>query len=223
MPTGARTVVHIQHRQVGLVRDVSDDHAIDIRRHVMSQHDGRLGECAGLDLNPSVISTLRCGEVDNHNLACLELRRYGNVHDAGSPRASPSRGQVYCLPTGRSLDLTRAIGRADCDERRGLSSDARPVLLSEEVRDLLDWSEAPFLLATVGDLVQIRIVGDDPRREIGGRSRGRAQPTAPSICNSIRRFNSRAYSIGNSRAMGSTKPRTIIAMASSSSSPRDIR
>ena len=49
------------------------------------------------------------------------------------------------------------------------------------------------------------------------------QPTAPSICSSIRRLSSRAYSIGSSLAMGSTKPRTIIAIASSSVMPRDIR
>src|SRR5699024_6459447 len=52
---------------------------------------------------------------------------------------------------------------------------------------------------------------------------GRHQPTAPSICSSIRRFSSRAYSMGSSRAMGSMNPRTIIAMASVSSMPRLIR
>ena len=52
---------------------------------------------------------------------------------------------------------------------------------------------------------------------------GRHQPTAPSICSSISRLSSRAYSIGSSRAIGSMKPRTIIAMASSSVMPRDIR
>src|SRR5262249_56371773 len=34
------------------------------------------------------------------------------------------------------------------------------------------------------------------------------QPTAPSICSSISRFSSSAYSIGSSRAIGSTHPRT---------------
>ena len=55
-----------------------------------------------------------------------------------------------------------------------------------------------------------------------GRARS-AQPTAPSIWSSIRRLSSRAYSIGSSLAIGSTKPRTIIAIASSCSMPRDIR
>ena len=36
-------------------------------------------------------------------------------------------------------------------------------------------------------------------------------------------FSSMAYSMGSSRAMGSMKPRTIIAMASSSGIPRLIR
>ena len=52
---------------------------------------------------------------------------------------------------------------------------------------------------------------------------GRRQPTAPSICSSMSRLSSSAYSIGSSRAMGSTKPRTIIAIASSSSMPRLMR
>ena len=57
----------------------------------------------------------------------------------------------------------------------------------------------------------------------GVRRGGRHQPTAPSICSSMRRLSSRAYSMGSSRAMGSTNPRTIIAMASVSVMPRDIR
>jgi hypothetical protein len=64
------------------------------------------------------------------------------------------------------------------------------------------------------------------RRPSDGRPRGADwghYPTAPSICSSISRFSSRAYSIGSSRAIGSTKPRTIIAIASSSSIPRLIR
>ncbi len=53
--------------------------------------------------------------------------------------------------------------------------------------------------------------------------RGPAQPTAPSICSSISRLSSSAYSMGSSLAMGSTKPRTIIAIASNSLRPRLIR
>ena len=62
----------------------------------------------------------------------------------------------------------------------------------------------------------------DPRAARGPGART-AQPTAPSICSSISRLSSSAYSIGSSLAIGSTKPRTIIAIASSSSMPRLIR
>ena len=51
----------------------------------------------------------------------------------------------------------------------------------------------------------------------------RHQPTAPCICSSISRFSSSAYSIGSSRAIGSTKPRATVAAASSSVMPRLIR
>ena len=50
-----------------------------------------------------------------------------------------------------------------------------------------------------------------------------AQPTEPSICSWISRFISTAYSSGSSFVIGSTKPETIIALASASESPRLIR
>jgi hypothetical protein len=54
-----------------------------------------------------------------------------------------------------------------------------------------------------------------------GRVHG--QPTDPSISSSIRRLSSTAYSSGSSLAIGSMKPRTIIAIASSSGIPRLVR
>ena len=51
----------------------------------------------------------------------------------------------------------------------------------------------------------------------------RRQPTDPSICSWIRRFISTAYSSGSSLVIGSTKPETIIALASASERPRDMR
>jgi len=50
-----------------------------------------------------------------------------------------------------------------------------------------------------------------------------AYPTEPSICSSIRRFISTAYSMGSSRTSGSIKPLTIIVLASASLSPRLVR
>src|SRR3954466_76448 len=49
------------------------------------------------------------------------------------------------------------------------------------------------------------------------------QPTEPSTCSWISRFISTAYSSGSSFVIGSTKPDTIIALASASVSPRDMR
>src|SRR5437667_640298 len=51
----------------------------------------------------------------------------------------------------------------------------------------------------------------------------RRHPTEPSICSWIRRFISTAYSIGSSFTIGSMKPETIIAAASSLPMPRLIR
>jgi hypothetical protein len=45
----------------------------------------------------------------------------------------------------------------------------------------------------------------------------------PSICSSISRFISTAYSIGSSLTIGSMKPLTMSLEASSSSMPCDVR
>ena len=84
-------------------------------------------------------------------------------------------------------------------------------------RSARDWSGTNAATG-VGVRVLTRTAG-----EPGGLLQQRHQPTAPSICSSMSRLSSRAYSMGSSRAMGSTNPRTIIAMASSSVSPRDWR
>ncbi len=52
---------------------------------------------------------------------------------------------------------------------------------------------------------------------------GPIQPIEPSICSSISRLSSTAYSIGSSLVTGSMKPLTIIFEASSSSRPRLCR
>ena len=74
--------------------------------------------------------------------------------------------------------------------------------------------------------------GDDPfkkgRVERGswrgrGGAHGFGQPTEPSICSSISRFISTAYSMGSSLTSGSMNPPTIIVLASASVRPRLIR
>ena len=56
-----------------------------------------------------------------------------------------------------------------------------------------------------------------------GLGRRRTQPTDPSICSSIRRLHSTAYSIGSVRVIGSMKPFTTMPIAWLSESPRLIR
>ncbi len=51
----------------------------------------------------------------------------------------------------------------------------------------------------------------------------RRQPTEPSICSSIRRLHSTAYSIGRVRVIGSMKPLTTMPIACSCDRPRLIR
>ena len=52
---------------------------------------------------------------------------------------------------------------------------------------------------------------------------GGFQPTEPSICSSIRRLHSTAYSIGSIRVTGSMNPFTTMPVACSSESPRLMR
>src|SRR5690606_16064541 len=101
-------------------------------------------------------------------------------------------------------------------------------LTLEQGRQPLDRSEPPDLLATG----RHRVVGDvegsfgmqmTGHRGLDGLLDELTHPTAPSICISISRLSSNAYSIGSSLAIGSMKPRTIIAIASSSVRPRLIR
>ena len=63
-----------------------------------------------------------------------------------------------------------------------------------------------------------------PERQRGEEVFGTAhQPIDPSICSSISRLHSTAYSIGSVRVTGSMKPFTTMPMACSADSPRLIR
>ena len=62
-----------------------------------------------------------------------------------------------------------------------------------------------------------------PISNVKNNVRGDCYPTEPSICNSMSRFISTAYSIGSSLTSGSIKPLTIIVLASASESPRLCR
>jgi hypothetical protein len=65
--------------------------------------------------------------------------------------------------------------------------------------------------------------GDRTRAARPSKRRANGQPTEPSICSSIRRLHSTAYSIGSIFVIGSMKPFTIRPIACSSESPRDMR
>ena len=144
------------------------------------------------------------------------------------------------LADGHVLFVDRgAIGVTDRDGRL-------PARLEhvEELSDAVERRVAPIVLLALrrGEIVHI----ERARLPVGARRHGRRhrvrvvrirdgngdfsivrchgnQPTDPSICSSTKRFSSSAYSIGSSRLIGSTKPRTIMPMASFSSRPRLIR
>src|SRR5207342_3737661 len=102
----------------------------------------------------------------------------------------------------------------------------RPRVDVERVRvEAAEVREAPRLLAVGRDRERlVRRPGSlAGTRQPGGLGRRRHQPTEPSIWSWISRFISTAYSSGSSLVMGSTKPLTIIALASASVSPRDMR
>ncbi len=61
------------------------------------------------------------------------------------------------------------------------------------------------------------------RQGLPRRGDRRPQPTEPSICSSISRLHSTAYSIGSVRVIGSMKPLTTMPIACSSERPRLIR
>src|SRR5262249_51255879 len=142
------------------------------------------------------------------------------------------RRRLHGDALGRAVhaDLGGAVGR-----RRVVVQPAQPA----------HRGEPPVLLTPAGYLERLDVVGGEPlprprdghlagalfragelgrqAGDIPGRARNRhptCHPTLPSICSSMSRFSSSAYSMGSSRAIGSTKPRTTMAIASSSVSPR---
>src|SRR5437763_1938521 len=126
----------------------------------------------------------------------------------------------------RRVDVVHAQrepGRRRCE----LLPDARRI---EDVERHLAAAKLHVGLPLRLDLEAERAGVERPRPlPISGRNadcvdlRDRAQPTEPSIWSWISRFISTAYSSGSSLVIGSTKPLTIIALASASVSPRDMR
>ena len=142
---------------------------------------------------------LPAGTGDPDGLRRLRHRIHGEYVGRGDRRRTRR--------LGRELDT---LGQVEGDIERGEL--ARCTL--EQATEALERGEPPSLLAA--GRFREHIDNRCFRQEEG-------HPIEPSICSSISRLSSSAYSIGSSRAIGSTKPRTIIAIASSSVRPRLIR
>ena len=103
-------------------------------------------------------------------------------------------------------------------------TDGSPICWLEKCSQFPDRCEPPFFFATTGNPEVGYLSGENAWCKICCRcDSGSSHPTAPSIWSSMSRFSSIAYSMGSSRAIGSTNPRTIMAIASSSLSPRVMR
>ena len=169
-------------------------------------------------------------------------------HEGGADPGVVGGGRAPHHALGRgALDRDRAVVGGTLGEQRAHPVHRRepPVLLAargqREVGDVERRGAVGARLVRDRGPGAVRVLDEPVLAGLGGRcclrgngallrafsvrtvGRRGGQPTAPSICSSIRRFSSRAYSIGSSRAIGSMKPRTIIAIASSSLIPRDIR
>ncbi len=192
---------------------------------VEGDHHGCAGDCLGRDVDeehrPSSLVCPRGCEVDR-----LILR---DPFDRFGFRAAQADG-------GHSVVAVDGDREVAPGERRVAVQSAQAAQGSEPPRLFATGDRSVVGRICRADAMGVRTDADvsstDDRlaRVVSGRDRpvrcdwrGHSQPTAPSICSSISRLSSSAYSIGSSRAIGSMKPRTIIAIASSSVSPRLIR
>src|SRR4051794_18445031 len=136
------------------------------------------------------------------NATLFELgSRLGDVRHA--------QGDVRRVRRGERLPDVRRVDQIEADVLTQL--ELRPALVAGDLR------QAERLLVEPRRLLEIRDRDGDEVRPLDDH------PTEPSICSWISRFSSTAYSSGSSFVIGSTKPDTIIALASASESPRLIR
>ena len=140
------------------------------------------------------------------------------------------RQRHHDRPLGRRLVGVRAHRDVEVEVDHvlgGVVRTARRALERVEV-ERADRRELPARLALELGQREARRLGGGGlaalREELRlGDLRRSHQPIEPSICSSIRRFISTAYSIGSSLTIGSMKPLTISLPASSSERPCDIR
>ena len=238
--------------EVGGVTRHDGDELGELAGSPVVNDDGGPRVVAGADDDVRVCGrAVASGAVEDEADRLRQLGVGRNVHEEGlGGTCGGHRGRAVLR--GQDPELT-CLGEGDRGRRDTLGQlgrprrgGARPV--REEGGELLHRGEAPLLLTTLGNrevgevercgALGPRLLGNErahgvdvrlpatlrhPVCGLDKRVGNGHQPTAPSIWSSMRRLSSRAYSIGSSRAIGSMKPRTIIAMASSSAIPRDMR
>ena len=167
---------------------------------------------------PVTVTTTGSASAVSAGTSTVKTRRRGVPDPGADPvgRARSRTGRAPSRATGTRSAVTPP-GSLDLDVE-AVAGERRVVV---QALQPLERREPPDLLAPGRDRVVGQVEGTH-RVEVGGDIQAH-QPTAPSICSSISRLSSRAYSIGSSLAIGSMKPRTIIAIASSCSMPRDMR
>lgn len=145
------------------------------------------------------------------HLSTEPMHPYMCVH-VTLPRSLPSKARIG---DGNKFNTCLVLPR---------KTDGSPICWLEECSQFPDRCEPPFFFATIGDPEVGNLSGENAWCKICcWCDCGSSHPTAPSIWSSMSRFSSIAYSMGSSRAIGSTNPRTIMAIASSSLSPRVMR
>ena len=242
-------VVPFLQRHDGQVRAVArfDLHGLverSLRGTGVRQNDRGFGESTGANHEVLCTGTFDVCDVDAHG--CVELGLGRDLND-GRLREAVPRDDRGAVAGGQDSAQAIVVAAHGLDDDRGGSVNRHGCIACvvvgrlEKALDAAHRGETPVFLASVrhGNVVQVERGGTVRARRVSlfgvgpvrvglvhgvdNSVRGRHQPTDPSICSSMRRLSSRAYSIGSSLAIGSTKPRTIVAMASFSSRPRLIR
>ena len=240
-----RVVVRDVHRVVGpvlqahhLQRRAVADHQLDVvgvgRAARVIEDDHRLGHRLHVHEQVPERDALRVIAADRDHRGPAGHRLGGHRDDGG---LAERRERAGAHPVGRRERAAQPgvapFGRLHHDAGGGVRFHGHLPLgqrgVAGQIPHPAQRREPPVLLAPgghgeVGGVERLQLVQPgDGRRTLWRPADPGHQPTAPSICSSISRFSSSAYSIGSSRAIGSTKPRTIVAAASSSVMPRLIR
>ena len=148
-------------------------------------------------------------------------------------RTCPSETAGYrCASTLRRADWGPAATRIEPRPARAARAASGLVARLQESVERSRWKPTLLVVLVIDDRscqFASRENDNEERRHGTGigdslaSRRCRISPTEPSICSSISRFISTAYSIGSSLISGSMKPLTIIVLASASDSPRLVR